>query len=91
MSTIAVVATCNLNQWAMDFTGNLERIRQSIAEAKVPCFSCALMLDPQSVAAMPRWRKRRFIALRVPSKVYARWHDLLDGRCCRCRRRASER
>lgn len=32
--TIAVLATCNLNQWAMDFTGNLRRIRQSIAEAK---------------------------------------------------------
>jgi NAD+ synthase (glutamine-hydrolysing) len=34
MSSIAVVATCNLNQWAMDFTGNLERIRQSIAGAR---------------------------------------------------------
>ena len=34
MSSVAVVATCNLNQWAMDFTGNLERIRQSIAEAR---------------------------------------------------------
>jgi len=33
-STVAVVATCNLNQWAMDFTGNLKRIRKSIAEAK---------------------------------------------------------
>jgi NAD+ synthase (glutamine-hydrolysing) len=34
MSSVAVVATCNLNQWAMDFTGNLERIQQSIAEAR---------------------------------------------------------
>jgi NAD+ synthase (glutamine-hydrolysing) len=28
------LATCNLNQWAMDFQGNLQRIRQSIAKAK---------------------------------------------------------
>ena len=28
------LATCNLNQWAMDFEGNLNRIRQSIAKAK---------------------------------------------------------
>lgn len=28
------VATCNLNCWAMDFKGNLERVRQSIKEAK---------------------------------------------------------
>eukprot|EP01065_Artemidia_motanka_P046613 TRINITY_DN70_c0_g2_i1.p1 TRINITY_DN70_c0_g2~~TRINITY_DN70_c0_g2_i1.p1 ORF type:complete len:738 (+),score=274.91 TRINITY_DN70_c0_g2_i1:68-2281(+) len=29
-----VVATCNLNQWALDFTGNLRRIKDSILEAK---------------------------------------------------------
>lgn len=28
------VATCNLNQWALDFTGNKERIIASILEAK---------------------------------------------------------
>jgi NAD+ synthase (glutamine-hydrolysing) len=28
------VATCNLNQWSLDFSGNLERICQSILEAK---------------------------------------------------------
>ena len=28
------VATCNLNQWALDFEGNLERILQSCEEAK---------------------------------------------------------
>lgn len=32
--TIAVLATCNLNQWAMDFAGNLERTRQSIEQAR---------------------------------------------------------
>ena len=29
-----VVATCNLNQWANDFDGNLDRIKQSIRMAK---------------------------------------------------------
>ena len=28
------VATCNLNQWALDFPGNLARIEASIREAK---------------------------------------------------------
>ena len=32
--TVATLATCNLNQWALDFEGNLKRIIQSIAEAK---------------------------------------------------------
>lgn len=31
---VATVATCNLNQWAMDFEGNLKRIKASIAKAK---------------------------------------------------------
>jgi hypothetical protein len=29
-----VVSTCNMNQWAMDFDGNLSRIIQSISLAK---------------------------------------------------------
>lgn len=29
------IATCNLNQWAMDFDGNLKRIKSSIQEAKL--------------------------------------------------------
>jgi NAD+ synthase (glutamine-hydrolysing) len=28
------IATCNLNQWAMDFDGNLKRIKESIRMAK---------------------------------------------------------
>lgn len=28
------MATCNLNQWAMDFDCNLKHIKESIAEAK---------------------------------------------------------
>lgn len=31
---VARVATCSLNQWAMDFEGNLERIRESIRTAR---------------------------------------------------------
>jgi len=31
---IITVATCNLNQWALDFTGNVERILQSCVEAR---------------------------------------------------------
>lgn len=34
LPTRAVVAACNLNQWALDFDGNLQRIKQSIGEAK---------------------------------------------------------
>lgn len=29
-----IVATCNLNNWALDFDGNLERVATSIREAK---------------------------------------------------------
>ena len=28
------VATCNLNQWAMDFDTNLRNVKESIARAK---------------------------------------------------------
>lgn len=31
---LTTLATCNLNQWAMDFDGNLARIIESVAEAK---------------------------------------------------------
>ncbi|KAG6966608.1 hypothetical protein JG688_00006706 [Phytophthora aleatoria] len=34
MSALVTVATCNLNQWALDFDGNLERILESIRVAK---------------------------------------------------------
>eukprot|EP01036_Dinobryon_divergens_P038171 gene38171-50059_t len=33
-NTRCILATCNLNQWALDFDGNLERIVESIREAK---------------------------------------------------------
>ncbi len=31
---VAILATCSLDQWAMDFEGNLRRIARSIAEAR---------------------------------------------------------
>lgn len=31
---LAILATCNLNQWAMDFDSNLSRIKESIIQAK---------------------------------------------------------
>lgn len=34
MGHLVTVATCNLNQWALDFEGNRDRIIQSIVEAK---------------------------------------------------------
>uniref|UniRef100_A0A7S1I3C5 Glutamine-dependent NAD(+) synthetase n=1 Tax=Eutreptiella gymnastica TaxID=73025 RepID=A0A7S1I3C5_9EUGL len=34
MSKLVRIATCNLNQWAMDFDGNLARIKESINLAK---------------------------------------------------------
>jgi len=42
---VATVATCNLNQWALDFTGNLRRIRESIQLAKAK--GARLRLGPE--------------------------------------------
>jgi len=44
-SSVVKVATCNLNQWALDFTGNLERIWQSCREAQTQ--HCAYRLGPE--------------------------------------------
>jgi len=33
-ASLVTVATCNLNQWALDFDGNMQRILQSCQEAK---------------------------------------------------------
>eukprot|EP00933_Yihiella_yeosuensis_P023123 TRINITY_DN18063_c0_g2_i3.p1 TRINITY_DN18063_c0_g2~~TRINITY_DN18063_c0_g2_i3.p1 ORF type:complete len:773 (+),score=146.11 TRINITY_DN18063_c0_g2_i3:96-2414(+) len=39
------IATCNLNQWAMDFKGNLLRIKESIKEAKAQ--QCTFRTGPE--------------------------------------------
>ncbi len=31
---VTILATCALNQWALDFEGNLARVKESIAQAK---------------------------------------------------------
>lgn len=31
---LITLATCNLNQWALDFEGNLQRIKDSIERAR---------------------------------------------------------
>ena len=42
---IANVATCNLNQWVLDFKGNRERILRSINEAKKR--GCTYRIGPE--------------------------------------------
>ena len=42
---VAKLATCNLNQWAMDFKGNLGRIEESIREAKAA--GCTFRCGPE--------------------------------------------
>lgn len=34
MAPLVTLATCALNQWSLDFEGNLRRIKQSIIKAK---------------------------------------------------------
>jgi len=44
-SQLVKLATCNLNQWALDFDGNLARIRESIVRAKQQ--KCRFRLGPE--------------------------------------------
>ena len=50
MSTLVKVATCNLNQWALDFTGNLARVEESIREAKAA--GCTFRTGPEYWATL---------------------------------------
>eukprot|EP01147_Barroeca_monosierra_P004468 gene4468-6716_t len=43
--SLITVATCSLNQWALDFTGNYQRILESIQEAK--CEGAVFRLGPE--------------------------------------------
>lgn len=45
MGQFATLATCNLNQWALDFEGNRDRILESIREAKK--HNAALRIGPE--------------------------------------------
>ena len=44
-SQLVSLATCNLNQWALDFDGNLQRIEESIRAAKAK--GCKYRLGPE--------------------------------------------
>jgi predicted amidohydrolase len=81
--SLCVVATCNLNQWALDFDGNLERIQRSIAEAKR--LGARYRLGPELEVRLPPLRaasasrvRRRRIALTTPAPFFA-------PRVCRAR------
>ena len=41
-SSLVTLATCNLNQWALDFDGNVQRILESCRIAKEHCASYRL-------------------------------------------------
>lgn len=41
---LATLATCNLAQWAMDFEGNLQRIKESIKIAKAKGYDLLLLV-----------------------------------------------
>jgi NAD+ synthase (glutamine-hydrolysing) len=45
MGRLVTLATCNLNQWALDWEGNLERIKESIRVAKSE--GAALRVGPE--------------------------------------------
>jgi NAD+ synthase (glutamine-hydrolysing) len=45
MAPSAIVASCSLNQWALDWEGNLNRIKKSIQLAKVK--GAALRVGPE--------------------------------------------
>lgn len=45
MGHLVTLATCSLNQWALDFEGNAERILQSIREAKAA--GASLRIGPE--------------------------------------------
>jgi len=45
MASLVRLATCNLNQWALDFKGNLARIEASVREAKAA--GCTFRTGPE--------------------------------------------
>ena len=45
MGHLTTLATCNLNQWALDFDGNQKRVIESIRQAKAA--GAALRVGPE--------------------------------------------
>ena len=49
MAPLVKLASCNLNQWAMDFKGNLARIEESVRVAKAA--GCTFRTGPELAKA----------------------------------------
>lgn len=52
---VARLATCSLNQWALDFDGNLARIMQSIREAIGGGATYRMGPELETRCALPWW------------------------------------
>ena len=76
MSNLVRVATCNLNQWAMDFRGNLERIKESIREAKAA--GCTFRTGPE-LEITGYGCEDSFLELDTFEHAWESLHELLDG------------
>ena len=71
MTSLCRVATCNLNQWAMDFEGNLRRIEASIGTYPAHAVACCC----------------RTSQLRIPAAAHpAARHLLIPRESVSCRR-----
>lgn len=74
---LATLATCNLNQWAMDFDGNLKRVVQSIEEAREKGAKyrvgiiAAYSAQPASSWLLQQAKSR--VPL-LPPSLYMQWH-----------------
>ena len=69
---VCTVATCNLNQWSMEFEGNLKRVRQSILEVSLLsliafCASRAGSLCPCNATPTFKMAKHCFCVINILS------------------------
>ena len=85
---LAKLATCNLNQWAMDFEGNLQRIEESIKEAKAAgcTFRCGPELEITGYGC-----EDSFLELDTFEHAWESLHELLDGDAAKERQRDAAR
>lgn len=63
MARSAIVATCSLNQWALDWEGNLARIKQSIQLAKLKGASLRVGPELEVSETLSLCRLRRVASL----------------------------
>jgi hypothetical protein len=57
--SIIKVATCQLDQWALDFDANLERVKKSIREAKAQVTNFHIRFNPFMLYVTRRGNKVR--------------------------------